>query len=91
MLIAPPFANYHRAELERLVRISYEGLEFRAAEIARHGGWGPPSAVPMNPTEFQILMAAEYYLRTTAKTPATPADTPAPSPRPGSPSSSGQP
>ena len=72
MLIAPPFANYHRAELERLVRIGFEGLEVRAADLAKNAGWDRPDYPPMDPFEFQVLVAAEYYLRTTAKTPPTP-------------------
>lgn len=70
MLIAPPFANYHRAELERLVRIQFEGLERRAAELAKGAGLGGPGGLPMDAYEFQVLVAAEYYLRTTVKTPA---------------------
>lgn len=64
-MITPPFANYHRAKLERLVREGFERIERYAAEMANAGAWGRPSGLPMDPFEFQVLMAADAYLRAT--------------------------
>lgn len=58
MTIKPPFAAYHRAELERLVQEGFEEIERRAAE--RPGHWSLISA-----GDFQLLVAADYYLRST--------------------------
>lgn len=65
-MIKPPFANYHRAELERLVLEAFENIEKTAhAMIESSTSWGTPSGYPMDPFEFQVLMAAEKYLQNT--------------------------
>lgn len=67
-MIKAPFANYHRAELERLVREGFEAIERNAAATQGSGPWGNnPEDGPMPAFQFQLLMAADAYLRTTQK------------------------
>lgn len=61
--IAPPFANYHRAELERLVQEGFDFIERHAAQCA--GGGIDSDRAPMSLFDFQVLMAADSYLRST--------------------------
>ena len=66
MMLRPPFSNYHRATLERLVQEGFERIERHGAETATSGHWGNASETPaMTPRDFQILVAAEYHLRNT--------------------------
>lgn len=65
-MIRTPFANYNRAHLERLVHEGFERIEYQAdimMKSATH--WGTPSGLPMDPFDFQVLMAAKHYLETT--------------------------
>ena len=65
-MIEPPFANYHRANLERLVREGFERIERHAASLVGTGNWGrSPDLGPMSAFDFQVLMAADAYLRAT--------------------------
>ena len=63
--ILPPFANYNRAHLERLVQEWFEYIEVKAHSVNSPYSWGAPSGYPIDPFHFQVLMAADYYLRTT--------------------------
>ena len=56
-MITAPFADYHRATLERLVQEGFDKIERQAAA---------PSAWPaMDAKEFQTLVAAWVFLQTT--------------------------
>ena len=67
-MIRPPFANYHRAELERMVREEFEKIERVVAAKWDSGYWHHyPGETPISPIAFQVLIAADVYLRTTAK------------------------
>lgn len=63
-MIEPPFAAYHRAELERLVREGFEKIEREAAAIYA-ANWQTTRPLLMDPFEFLVLMAADAYLRST--------------------------
>lgn len=65
-MIRPPFANYPRDELERLVREGFENIERQAYAKTKHGFFEEPYAV-IGHYKFQILVAADFYLRSTAK------------------------
>lgn len=63
--IFPPFANYHRAKLERKVQEAMEHIEsFKAYDGHGDRDIDRPS---LRPREFELLVAAEYYLRNTKK------------------------
>lgn len=65
-MIKPPFANYSRALLERLVQEGFEEIERNAAASTREVWWDRHHLKPpMAPFDFQVLVAAEYYLRQT--------------------------
>lgn len=68
-MIKPPFSRYHRATLERLVREGWERVEARAARKIEDNdcprGEPPRSCTPIPPFEFQLLCAADAYLRST--------------------------
>lgn len=54
--ITPPFANYKRIRLERLVLEQFEAIERHSVR----------STSPyLNSHDFQLLLAADYYLRNT--------------------------
>lgn len=64
MKITPPFADYELAYLERLVQDGFEQIERNAYEILQnHCTWGSPSYAPMSLFEFQVLMAADKYVK----------------------------
>ncbi len=63
--IEPPFANYNRAKLERLVVEGFEEIERNAYDISLTTSWGTPSGHPIDPFDFQVLVAADFYLRMT--------------------------
>jgi hypothetical protein len=54
-MIQPPFANYPRARLERLVREGWELIERRAAM--------GPGYLQSSVADFMVLSAADAYLR----------------------------
>lgn len=62
--IEPPFSHYHRAELERRVQEGFEAIERVAAEALKDPNMSE-EWYPMRHREFQLLMAADYYLRNT--------------------------
>jgi hypothetical protein len=62
--ISLPFKNHHRARLERLVKESFEYIELYYHE-QENNGYIAYKIPAMPDTEFQKLIAAEYYLRTT--------------------------
>lgn len=66
MNIEPPFKKYNRANLERLVREGFESIEKEAVKMSSATSWGTPSGLFMDPNQFQILVAADYFLRTSA-------------------------
>ncbi len=55
-MIEAPFANYHRAELERLVQEGFDRAEMLASLADRF-------SMPLK--EFQTLVAAYVFLQTT--------------------------
>ena len=61
-MIKPPFSNYHRAKLERLVRHGFEAIEYTAASLGPE--WQHQRPI-MDANEFMVLVAASEYLRTT--------------------------
>lgn len=63
-MIKPPFANYHRAELERLVQEGFEYIERQSSKEMTRVSWHGYDAA-MSDFDFQLLCAADYYLRTT--------------------------
>lgn len=65
--IEPPFANYHRAKLERLVVEGFKQIELQAHDMNKATSWGTPSGLPMDSYDFQVLVAADFYLRMTKK------------------------
>lgn len=67
--IKPPFANYPHAKLERLVREGFEIVERNAASGHGKGNWGEHAGTPLNLFDFQVLVAADYYLRSTRDNP----------------------
>ena len=72
-MIKAPFANYHRAKLERLVHEGFDAIERKAATTQGTGPWGnDPNSGPLSAFEFQVLMAADAYLKTTQERPKEP-------------------
>ena len=64
--IEPPFANYNPANLERLVVEGFEEIERNAYDMNENAtSWGTPSGHPIDPFDFQVLVAADFYLRMT--------------------------
>lgn len=64
MKITPPFANYELSYLERLVQQEFEQIEIDAVKILKnHRVWGPVTFSPMNSFDFQVLMAADKYVK----------------------------
>jgi hypothetical protein len=63
-MICPPFAGYHRAKLERLVQEGFERIE---REAAKPSTTRFATDLPMPIAEFQVLVAADAYLRSTKK------------------------
>lgn len=64
MKIIPPFANYELAYLERLVQQEFEQIEINAVRLLKnHKVWGPINTAPMNLFDFQVLMAADKYVK----------------------------
>jgi hypothetical protein len=63
--IVAPFSVYHRAKLERLVREWFEYIEKWAVENQSAGEYGRPHGEALSAGQFQILVAADAYLRAT--------------------------
>ena len=63
--ICPPFANYPRAKLERLVHEGFEQIEREAHDLAQRSQFFPPERAPISHFDFQVLVAADFFLRTT--------------------------
>lgn len=61
--IRPPFSDYHRANLERLVKEGFERIEAGYAAAPLH--WDKPLYPVMPVADFQLLCAADFYLRST--------------------------
>ena len=60
--IYPPFADYHRAKLERLVHEWMQYIEKKSC----HQPWNDPLEYGyVYLSTWQIIIAAEYYLRKT--------------------------
>ena len=64
-MIKPPFANYPRAELERLVLEGWERIEQMAYYDLGTRNWGHNPPPRLNALDFQVLCAADAYLRST--------------------------
>jgi hypothetical protein len=63
-MITPPFANYELAHLERLIQETYERIERVAyKQMKNHQYWGYPTNPPISHFEFQVLLAAEKYVK----------------------------
>jgi len=62
--IKPPFANYPRAELERLVQEGFDNIETYSAIWTGSQNWqrNPEDGV-YSGFDFQLLMAADKFLR----------------------------
>jgi hypothetical protein len=63
--IVAPFSAYHRAKLERLILEWFEYIEMWAIENQSAGEYGRPHGEAMSAGQFQILVAADAYLRAT--------------------------
>lgn len=67
-MIKPPFADYHRAELERLVLEGFEQIEAEAAAACKVDPFSFAGSATATTSQlgFQTLVAANEYLRRTA-------------------------
>lgn len=67
-MIKPPFANYNRAELERLVLEGFERIEAEASRPSNLEAvaFFQPTRSFMSMEDFQVLVSASEYLRRTA-------------------------
>jgi len=65
LTIKAPFANYHRAKLERLVRDHFLYIERNAAIVQDNPYWEQEGREAFTLQEFQVLMAADAFLRAT--------------------------
>ncbi len=61
--IRPPFSDYHPANLHRLVQEGFEEIEARSSDVNQG------NIPPVDASEFQMLCAADYYLRSKGKSP----------------------
>lgn len=62
-MIEVPFSSHHRADLEQKVREGFDQIE--ATRIKLQHDWNYREFTPMSLAEFQVLVAADFYLRTT--------------------------
>ena len=66
-MIDPPYSQYPRAKLERLVQEGFEDLERRIVQRVEWSSMFSPDygTNPMGDIAFASLMCADYYLRNT--------------------------